>query len=197
MIDQNRFGIVTTKSSKPELNALKYAVAMAGATAHEDSIEAAERCYNLARSNLEKAERGDTDEPFMTIAAVQSLVLIVYYELKKKTFTRTWMSVGRCMRLAKALGLDHMDRDADLDGTPTPVLARCNLPSTSDPTELEERRNTFWCAYIIDSYVSSRTGCANTFDPMEVSVSSQLSPALSLIPFCPDDLISPARFFRR
>ncbi|KAL5371423.1 hypothetical protein DPSP01_014278 [Paraphaeosphaeria sporulosa] len=152
MINQSRF---VNNTSKPELNALKYAVAMAGATAHEDGIEAAELCYNLARSNLEQAERGDNDEPFMTIAAVQSLVLIVYYELKKKTFTRTWMSVGRCMRLAKALELDHMDRDTELDDTPKSILATCDLASTSDLTELEERRNTFWCAYIIDSYTTT------------------------------------------
>lgn len=167
MIDRERFEAETKSAHcKSEFDALRYAVAMVGAAASDDQADTAETCYALARSNIEKAEREDSGEPFLTISAVQTLLLIVFYEFKKKSLARTWMSIGRAMRLAKAMELDHLDRDTTEGGKSG---FQVPLPPTNNLTEMEERRKTFWVAYIFDSYVSVRTGCSPTFDRMDVS----------------------------
>ncbi|KAJ4293182.1 hypothetical protein N0V90_008464 [Kalmusia sp. IMI 367209] len=170
MLNRERFeAAVDAGTTKAEFTALKNAVAMAGAASQADSVDAAEHYYALARSNLEQVEQRDTDEPFLTIAAVQTLILIVFYEFKKKSLARTWMTVGRCMRLTRALDLHHLDCEVEPGDSRNSILAALKILPVGDPLELEERRSTFWCAYIIDSYVSALTGCATTFNESEVS----------------------------
>lgn len=150
-----------------EFNALRYAVAMVGASACDEQSDAAENLYALSRRNLEEAEREDGGESFLTLSAVQTILLIIFYEVKKKSLSRIWMSVGRGLRLAQAMELDHPDREAKEDGS---TGVKIPLGPTSDSLEMEERYSTFWCAYFIDSYVSVRTCCSPTFGHLEVSI---------------------------
>lgn len=169
MLDRERFEAAVRKGSdKTEAVALRHAVAMAGAASRADGEDTAEHYYTLARSDLEQLEQKDTDETFLTISALQTLILIVFYEFKRKSLARTWMTVGRCMRLTRALDLHRLDCEVEPGDSRNSILSALKLPPSSDLLELEERRSTFWCAYIIDSYVSALTGCATTFNEFEV-----------------------------
>lgn len=168
MVNRERFEAeIRNMNSKHEFNALKYAVAMVGAASCDDQHQAAEICYRQARTEIEKAEREDAGEQFLTLRSVQTLLLVIFYEFKKKSLARTWMTIGRAMRLAKVMELDHLDRDGTSDCQPGFQLP---LPPTNDLVEMEERRNTFWVAFIIDAYVSVRTGCSTAFDRLEVGI---------------------------
>jgi hypothetical protein len=168
MLNRDRFEAGTRSlHCKLEFNSLRYAVAMVGASACDGQSDSAEILYALARRNLEEAEREDSGESFLTLSAVQTFLLITFYEVKKKSLTRTWMSLGRGLRLAKAMELDHPDREANEDSS---TGVKIPLPPTSDPLEMEERSSTFWCAYFIDSYVSVRICCSPTFNHLEVSI---------------------------
>lgn len=130
-------------------------------------------CYRSARHHLEKQETEDNNGTFMSIDALQAIILIALYEFKQMYFARAWLTIGKAMvrshqykstlmwhklthhgqRLAQMFGLHKMD------GNP---LTRQDsgfqpgLQLTSDWCQLEERRRTFWVAFNVDWYASSR-----------------------------------------
>jgi hypothetical protein len=90
--------------------------------------------------------RGDA---FATIYHAQAWGLIAAFEARKGYFYRSWVSVGRMVRITQMLGLHRLDRD-DSDTV--------FLPPARDWIELEERRRTFWAAFYSDRWTSSVTG---------------------------------------
>lgn len=151
MLDRESF-ISTMKTSPlgPELLGLK-SIVFAHASSSSPAYHAMRTdFYEASRQHFEIAETGQS---FNTIAALQTCILLAMYELKNLLFTRAWGRVSRALWMAKIFGLSRMD-------TATPGLRqpRSPLPGTADPAELEERRRTFWSAFILGCFTSTSAG---------------------------------------
>lgn len=175
MINSDRFfSAMRASSKKPQLNALSYAVAMLGASVSDEYAHLEEKCYHYTRKFLEMLERQEDGAKFVSLDALQACVLTTWYEFKGPGFARAWMSLGRAIRLAKMLGLHQMDRhNPVMVGSGLPVSGfQLPLPATAGPTELEERRRTFWVLFIFEAYASVRTGSSMTIQEAEVHLLS-------------------------
>jgi hypothetical protein len=100
-------------------------------------------------------------ETITTVAHCQTWILIMLYEFKLMYFPRAWVSAGRATRLAQMMGLHRLD-GVGLD------VKQC-IPPPKDWTEREERRRTFWQAFIGDRSASIGTGWPMTIDERDVS----------------------------
>ena len=56
-----------------------------------------EHCYRSARHHLEKLETEENDGTFMSIDALQAVVLVALYEFKQMHFARAWLTIGKAM----------------------------------------------------------------------------------------------------
>ena len=172
MINRDRFSLaLNVSTTRPQLSALKYGVAMVGASVSEQYSDLEEKCYHLTRKYIEIAERQEDAANFVNLDALQACVLTIWYEFKGPGFARAWMNLGRAVRLAKMLGLHHMDRQNPVRvGSGLPVSGfQIPLPATEGPAEMEERRRTFWLLFIFEAYAWIRTGSAMTIHESEVS----------------------------
>lgn len=123
--------------------------------------------YQQARECLEDPEV-EVSGGSMTIAALQTHVLLALYEFKETLFSRAWVSVSRATWLAQMLELHKMDPKGSLKRN-TPF--ETHLQETHDPAELKERGTTFWAAFSLHCFIGVgvgwNTGCM--FDIREVS----------------------------
>ena len=83
------------------------------------------------------------------------------FEAKKTYFSRSWMSVGKAVRLVQMLGLYRVDAEV--------VEVKEILPPPQDWIQVEERRRTFWAAFYGDRWASSMTGWPMLIVENEVS----------------------------
>lgn len=73
--------------------------------------------------------------------------------------TRAWMSAGKCVRLVQMMGLHRIDKHGSYIGI---------IPEAKSLIELEERRRTFWAAYLSDRYASKCSGWPMAINEHEV-----------------------------
>ncbi|KAG4432241.1 hypothetical protein IFR05_012274 [Cadophora sp. M221] len=107
-----------------------------------------------ARKYAERMELDGIGEPQITIYDAQSWCLIAHVEAQRMYITRAWTSTGKCVRLVHLMGLHCVDRPG--------VYGTRFLPPTDDFIELEERRRTFWAAYVCDRWTSALGGLPMT-----------------------------------
>ncbi|EED18137.1 conserved hypothetical protein [Talaromyces stipitatus ATCC 10500] len=165
MIDRSRSiaALEDGSSQSPEVNSLIYAIAMAGAGINKESDELVSACHHHARRCLEDAEREYPGVRFLSIHALQAMLLITYHEFKKQDFSRGWMSLGRALRLTRLMGLHEMDMEASPNNSTTDPALQLPLQKATTLAEIEERRRTFWVAYILDTWACSRTNSSISF----------------------------------
>ncbi|TVY37892.1 Citrinin biosynthesis transcriptional activator [Lachnellula occidentalis] len=116
--------------------------------------------YERCRRYIQAAEMKGHGEAFVSIYHAQTWALIGNYEAKKTYFSRSWMSIGRFVRMVHMLGLHRLDGER--------MDVKQILPSPQDWIELEERRRTFWAAFYGDRWASSGTGWPMTIDEREI-----------------------------
>ncbi|TVY56061.1 Citrinin biosynthesis transcriptional activator mrl3 [Lachnellula cervina] len=116
--------------------------------------------YERARRYIQAAEMKGHGEAFVSIYHAQTWGLIGNYEAKKTYFSRSWMSIGRFVRMVHMLGLHRLDGER--------MDVKQILPVPRDWIELEERRRTFWAAFYGDRWASSGTGWPMTIDEREI-----------------------------
>ncbi|KAI0476270.1 hypothetical protein GGR56DRAFT_462407 [Xylariaceae sp. FL0804] len=171
MIDRTRFQAeVSQYSSSIEVCGLSQAVAALGALATPEFAFAQEQCYSQARELLDMCERQENGGTLANINTLQTCVLLMLYEFKRPNFARSWMTLGRAIRLCKMMGLDRID--AELGNRPVlrPLGLQVDLPPASTPTTLEERRRTFWLLYIFDASAAIRSRASTSFDATQIPV---------------------------
>ncbi|KAL8992056.1 MAG: hypothetical protein Q9169_007408 [Polycauliona sp. 2 TL-2023] len=87
-------------------------------------------CYQNARNHLEKLETEDDHGTFMSIDALQAIILIALYEFKQMYFARAWLTIGRAMETvadeAKQITTFLPSMDA-LDEGQAPLPTRLSL----------------------------------------------------------------------
>lgn len=143
--------------SEPWKSSIYYAICAHGAlVSGNPSLE--EACYHRARKELELSDMGGSGGRFFRIETLQASLLIALYEFRRAHLARAWISHARCIRLVQLLGLNKLDQVKSAD---------------EDETELEEKRLTFWIAYIFDCLTSISFGGSNTFSEREVRESSK------------------------
>jgi hypothetical protein len=109
---------------------------------------------------------GDDEAPgFNSLNMLQAVILIAYYEFRRTSFARAWLSLGRANRLAKMLGLHTMDQNDNTKPRSNFVLP---LPEPVGLADMEERRRSFWVLFTFDAYASIRTGSKTSIDDEEV-----------------------------
>ncbi|KAG9232542.1 fungal-specific transcription factor domain-containing protein [Amylocarpus encephaloides] len=139
---------------------LRYAIWTMAASLSDDYLSYEEIFYRRARKYLDAAEMKGFGETFVSIYHAQTWSLIAHYEAKKTYFSRSWMSVGRMVRLVHMLGLHRIDSgSAD--------IKQIILPPR-DWIETEERRRAFWAAFYGDRWASSGTGWPMLINEKEI-----------------------------
>nr|ART35003.1 putative Zn2Cys6 DNA-binding transcription factor [Fusarium aywerte] len=151
-LNRDRF-IAESTGSGPAINALVYAVALAGGAHSSCQYNKVCICYTLARNYAERCEReGQLDD----LNFLQALLFIGRFEAMDGKVERSWMTLGRAAMLSRLLRLPQMDRVEEATGRQDG--SGLNMVETTDPVLLEERRRTFWALYILQSYITTRTG---------------------------------------
>ncbi|RSL91829.1 hypothetical protein CEP51_000089 [Fusarium floridanum] len=154
---QDRFFQEMAMQPRPRpLLALGYAVALVSAAISQPHQHLQREYYALSRKLLEECEMEGDGAEFANLNIFQALLFLLRYEIMASQITRAWMTLGRAIRLASVLNLQKMDRKARVGGT-VPGL-HVELPLTEDPVLLEERRRSFWCLFILETYVKTRSG---------------------------------------
>lgn len=140
---------------------LRYAMwcnAAATMTDKYDGLQ--EHFYHRARKYVQQDEMKGHGESMLTIAHVQTWVLLATYEFRKMYFPRAWMSSGRASRMAQMMGLSRLD-------TSGLQVKQCLSPAR-DWTEEEERRRTFWAVFCVDRYSSIGTGWPMSIEELDI-----------------------------
>ncbi|PKK52021.1 hypothetical protein CI102_2190, partial [Trichoderma harzianum] len=139
---------------------LQYAVWSLAANGHSVYDSHASSLYERARKYAEEDEMKDQGEHFISVAHVQTWLLLATFESNTMLFTRASVSLAKTMRLSQMMGLDRLDGASD--------GARVVLPPPVSWCELEERRRVFWGAFAIDSHASLATGWSCLIDPNSI-----------------------------
>ncbi|KAF2846071.1 hypothetical protein T440DRAFT_406575, partial [Plenodomus tracheiphilus IPT5] len=141
-----------------ETQSLKLIVLAHGASISPPHAHLSRRFYELSRKYFEQAELG---KGFLTIAALQSCILLALFELKQALFTRAWNSVSRANWMVQMFVLQNMDGNLT---SPTQKQAQGHLlPPAIDGLEIEERRRTFWAAFNLSCFASIGAGWKSYF----------------------------------
>ncbi|KAL4862703.1 hypothetical protein BDV12DRAFT_178457 [Aspergillus spectabilis] len=116
--------------------------------------------YQRARKYAELDQMKGLGESVLTLAHVQTWLLIGCYEYKMMFFPKAWLSTGVAARLAVMLGLHRLDGEG--------LEVKQCLPPPRDGTEKEERRRVFWMTFAVDRYASIGTGWPTCIDERDI-----------------------------
>lgn len=103
---------------------------------------------------------GQSDNEQISLAHVQSWILLGHFEAQHLWFSRASMSIARAIRLSQILGLHRLD---------SKNVAGLTLPPPADLAEDQERRRTFWVMFCTDRITSSTGGWPTMIDARSVS----------------------------
>lgn len=95
--------------------------------------------YTHTRAMLEHLDT-ITESPPIELA--QAWIFLAIYEIMQVNYDRGWLSAGRCFRLVQLMKLYEVD-------VPNGVAE-----SSLSYVEIEERRRTFWMAYLLDRFIN-------------------------------------------
>ncbi|KAK4121184.1 hypothetical protein N657DRAFT_648005 [Parathielavia appendiculata] len=134
---------------------LQYIVMASAAATSQAYRHLSEPFYQRARVYAEADELKGQGETFTTLGHVQAWCLISAYECHVYAiFTRASTSLCRAVRIAQMLKLHRLDL---LDPQGQDQL-QSGLPRPRTWIEAEERRRTWWVAFMADRFLSSITG---------------------------------------
>ncbi|KAK4243379.1 fungal-specific transcription factor domain-containing protein [Corynascus novoguineensis] len=186
MISRTRFEADLESAETPQvsslgIHALSWAMATLGSSSIPELRGHVDRCYEQCRVLLELAERQDTGES-LDLNSLQALILLTLYESKQPKFARSWMTLGRAIRLAKMMGLDQ--GASCLSAIRTPTHVGPSLPPPASPSEAEERRRTYWALFVLDTISTMKTNAKTALErPNKMPLPS--------LPGYPDDPTQP------
>lgn len=95
------------------------------------------------------------------ISTLQALILLSTYEFLHAIFGHAWMNCGRTARMSVYFNLMRFDEPH--------LVCKQTLQEPKDWIDQEERRRTFWAAFILDRFASLGTGWAATFNEDDIT----------------------------
>ena len=149
-------------SSDPVPPCLRYIIWALGATLSDQHTHLAQLFYTRSRKYAQLDEMSSYGESSVTLAHVQTWVLISQFEIKMVFFPRAWPSIGKAVRLAQMQQLHRLDE-------PGLQLKGFAAGGQRDWSDIEERRRTFWLAFCLDRWGSMGTGWPMILDESDVS----------------------------
>lgn len=160
MIHQYRFkaALSFSSSARPSI-ALRYAMWMLAAGITPGYRHLSPLFYLRTRKYAEADESGSRTR-YVNLRHAQTWILIGTYEYKMLMFPKSWLSIGKAVRLCQMLALHRLDGRG--------LGHRQALQAPSDVTEKEERRRTFWMAFGMDRYAAASTGWPVIIDERDV-----------------------------
>ncbi|KAF2680021.1 hypothetical protein K458DRAFT_110179 [Lentithecium fluviatile CBS 122367] len=96
-----------------------------------------------------------------TIETTQALLMLGVHEWRSRQGQRCFLTIGSAINCAEFLGChEQLDLEDEEDAWSSPPELRAITPKSEQPLEdqfidAEIKRRTYWCCYILDSYVSS------------------------------------------
>ena len=93
--------------------------------------------YTHARSLLNTADSEPSE--LASLCALQAVVLIGFYELRRARFSKAWLTAHRAVWLAQSLGLHTLDS---------------HCPPKTAHFDVQEARQTFWAAHALKCFLS-------------------------------------------
>jgi Fungal specific transcription factor domain len=111
--------------------------------------------YQDTKQLMETREPDEKMTETLQIEAVQASIMLCLYEFRRDQTQRSLMRMGHVFRMVQLMRLHTVD-------SPSSIM--------EDVIEMEERRRTFWMAYVIDGFVSLNTGLPLTLNEQEVSI---------------------------
>lgn len=126
--------------------------------------------YEIARTSLQLDEVS-TDDTTSTLEHCQAWLLVTVYEFRIVKIQRCWMSAGRAIRIAQALGLDRLDSEPQLNAIRDGRVETNGLSIT----DMEVRRRTFFMVFWADRCASVATGWSMALQESTVGFLSGLT----------------------
>ncbi|KAH7354648.1 fungal-specific transcription factor domain-containing protein [Rhexocercosporidium sp. MPI-PUGE-AT-0058] len=160
MIHQYRFmaSLSLSSSARPSI-ALRYSMWTLAAGISPSHKHLSPLFYLRTRKYAEADEAGSRAK-YVNIRHAQTWILIGTYEYKMLMFPKSWLSIGKAVRLCQMLGLHRLDGRG--------LGHRQALEAPGDVTEKEERRRTFWMAFGMDRYAAVSTGWPVIVDERDI-----------------------------
>lgn len=123
--------------------------------------------YMQTRQTLELLDVRQGVSDLVEVQQIQAWLLVTMFEVMRTHCKRSCVSAGRSFRLVQLSRLYEIDLHEENgpgpSGTHTP-----DTPVQTTWIDVEERRRTFWCAYILDRLVSLRNNCPLTLNEQMV-----------------------------
>jgi len=102
-----------------------------------------------------------------SLEGLQALIILAIHTIGIGQGPRSWSIVGMATRLASQLGISV---DNNTTGPQPSTLQVKLLPQPTTWTEAEERRRTFWAAFILDRFSSFGTGWNTTYNILDIDL---------------------------
>ncbi|KAJ4236983.1 hypothetical protein NW759_000107 [Fusarium solani] len=166
MIHRSRYlsSLRLSPSSQPPA-CLQQMVMATGASVIPIHAPLANSLYRRGRALAEADEMRDQQDHPVCVAHVQCWLLIANFEARNANFSRACVSLGRAIRMAQLLNLHQLDRDSN--SSPPSIFPTIMQPP-QDWCELEERRRTWWVAYVSDRLLFATSGLPALIDDQDV-----------------------------
>lgn len=149
---------------------LQYTMWILAASCSRQFQSICDMLYNETRQMLEVLDTRDSDIDGLEIEQVQAWILLVLYEVTRSHSRRGWISAGRAFRLVQLMRLFEIDGTGGILSSST----------TEDWVMLEEKRRTFWMAYLLDRFISVQNGLPLTLNEQVVCLQFTASGILGL-----------------
>ncbi|KAF2172617.1 hypothetical protein M409DRAFT_49172 [Zasmidium cellare ATCC 36951] len=161
MLHRTRYTAWSRASRKNiDQHCLQYAMWAVAATAAPGWESLRDLLYREAWRLLGEQDIGDNkpNSGGVHIETVQAWILLAHGELMQRHERQAWVAAGRCLRLVHLMRLFELDRTTSSPPTPP-----------KDWVGLEEKRRTFWMAFILDRLVSTREALPLTLGKQKLS----------------------------
>jgi hypothetical protein len=107
-----------------------------------DEKPAATADYRSVKATLARAESCG----LLAFRLLQALIIVALYELGHAIYPAAYLTIGHCVRVGYALGLDRSIEEGS--------------EGLFDATEAEERRRSWWTIILLDRYVFILSFCS-------------------------------------
>lgn len=159
MVHRRRYSSWSRQGTKSDIQVcLQHSMWTLAATLSAQYQHICDLLYMQTRQTLELLDiRQGGSEP-VEVERIQAWLLITVFEFMRTNYQRGWVSAGHSFRLIQLSRLYEID----LHGGDTSGPSGAYVPDASTQTtsiNVEERRRTFWCAYILDRLISLRNDC--------------------------------------
>lgn len=142
------FSWARTEEKTESQACLQYAMWTSAASLSTQFHSIRDSLYKASRQMLAQFDSNAKGLENVQIEQVQARILCAVYDFMKSSYQSAWMTAGYCFRLVQLMRLYEVDaHDGD--------ISHSEIEQDADDWILtEEKRRTFWMAYLLDRFAS-------------------------------------------